>query len=83
VNVRVYEGNIDNGILFDSFVTTNNEETYLLPVNKDYSAEAEYGDGEITIIAVDGDRLNQDSFQNCNETCYDWDHGITLDLELE
>lgn len=83
VKVRLYVGDVDDGELYDSFQTTKNEESYLLPVNNDYSAEAEYSDGEITIIAVDGDRLSQDSFQNCGETCYDWDHSITLDLELE
>lgn len=83
VKVRVYVGDVDDGILYDSFETFNAEETYLLPVNEDYSAEAEYTDGEITIIAVDGDRLNRRSFQNCGNTCYDWDHSITLDLELD
>tara|TARA_B100000508_G_scaffold141026_1_gene145238 strand:- start:10422 stop:10847 length:426 start_codon:yes stop_codon:yes gene_type:complete len=83
VKVRLYVGDVDDGQLFDSFTTTLSEETYLLPVNTDYSAEAEYSDGEITIIAVDGDRLNRKSFENCDVTCYDYDHGITLDLELE
>lgn len=82
VKVRIYEGNVDDGELYDSFETFNAEETYLLPVDEFYSAEAEYSDGSTTIIAVDGDRLDQESFQNCNETCYDWDHSITLDLEL-
>jgi hypothetical protein len=82
VKIRMYEGNVDNGVLFDSFETMALEETYILPVNQRYSAEAEYSDGEITIIAVDGDRLNRESFENCDQTCYDWDHSITLDLEL-
>lgn len=83
VKVRMYEGNVDDGVLFDSLETTSAEESYYLPVNEYYSAEAEYSDGEITIIAVDGDRLNHESFENCDQTCYDWDHSITLDLELE
>lgn len=83
VKVRLYQDNVDNGTLFDSFETTLQEEVYLLPVNEYYSAEAEYSDGETTIIAVDGDRLNRQSFENCDQTCYDWDHTIILDLELD
>lgn len=82
VTVRLYEGNVDDGELYDTFETSDVEETYLLPVDQYYSAEAEYTDGATTIIAVDGERLNQESFQNCDETCYDWEHSITLDLEL-
>lgn len=82
VKVRMYRGSVDSGELIDSFESYDVEESYLLPVNEQYSAEAEYTDGSTTIIAVDGDKLNQDSFENCNETCYNWEHSITLDLEL-
>jgi hypothetical protein len=83
VIVRFYEGNVDDGVVIDSFSTYNLEESYLLPVNEDYSAEATYGENGNTIIAIDGERLSRESFQNCNTTCYDWDHTITLDLKLE
>ncbi len=82
VKIRMYEGNVDDGVMFDSFETNALEEIYELPVNKRYSAEAEYSDGETIIIAIDGDRLNRDSFENCNQTCYDYNNRIILDLEL-
>ncbi len=83
VEVTFYKGDIDDGDIIDNFPTDSTEESYLMPINEDYSATARYLEGQDTIIAVDGERLSAESFENCDETCYDWDHTIVLDLRLD
>lgn len=82
VEVTFFEGDIDDGDTIEKFTTISTEESYLIPINEDYSATARYQEGENTIIAVDGDRLSAESFENCDETCYDWEHTMVLDLRL-
>lgn len=83
VEVTFFKGDIDEGDTIENFTTISTEESYLMPINEDYSATARYQDGDDTIIAVDGDRLSAESFENCDETCYDWEHTIVLDLRLD
>ncbi len=83
VEVTFYKGDIDDGATIENFTTLATEESYLMPINEDYSATARYQEGDDTIIAVDGDRLSAESFENCDETCYDWDHTMVLDLRLD
>ncbi|MGM0477877.1 MAG: hypothetical protein ACQERC_01550 [Bacteroidota bacterium] len=82
VEVTFFKGDIDEGDTIENFTTLSSDESYLMPINEDYSATARYQEGENTIIAVDGDRLSAESFENCDETCYDWDHTMVLDLRL-
>ncbi len=82
--VQLYIGNMDDGELYDSFKTINDEEYYLVPVNQDYTATARFlNQNNDTIIVIDSDRLNRKSCLDGDVSCYDWDHEITLDLILD
>ena len=82
--VKLYVGNMDDGEVYDSFKTINEEEYYLVPVNQDYTATAQFlVENNDTIIVIDSDRLNRRSCLDGDATCYDWDHEITLDLTLD
>lgn len=83
VEVNFYIGNSDDGDLYHSFLTNNTTEYFLMPVNKKYSAEAVYVDDEITTVAVDGDRLEAESYVNCDQTCYEWEDDLIFDLMLK
>ncbi|HZH87472.1 MAG TPA: hypothetical protein VFD77_09145 [Brumimicrobium sp.] len=83
IEVRFYIGNMDNGELYDKFHTTNNVEYYLMPINERYTATAKYLVEGDTVMVIDSDRLSRESYKNCEETCYDWEDEIILNLKLK
>src|SRR5690554_2359977 len=83
IEVRFYIGNMDNGELYDKFHTTNNVEYYLMPINERYTATAKYLVEGDTVMVIDSDRLSREFYKNCEETCYDWEDEIILNLKLK
>jgi len=83
IEVSFYEGYVDDGDLFETFVTNNTEEYYLMPVGRRYSATAKYVKNGDTILVVDSEKLNTFTYENCDETCYDYEAEVVLDLRLE
>lgn len=83
IEVSFYEGYLDDGDLYETFTTTNSSEYYIMPVGKRYTASAKYMDGEDAILVIDSDKLSAISYENCEETCYDWEDEIVLDLKLK
>ncbi|WP_107039919.1 hypothetical protein [Brumimicrobium mesophilum] len=83
IQVSFYEGYFDDGELFDTFTTNSSEEYYLMPVGKRYTATAKYVKNGDTIMVIDSEKLNAASYENCEETCYDYDAEIVLDLKLD
>ncbi len=81
VPVILYRGNIEDNQIVLRDTLYSNEISYYLPTDRTYTAEAYYQVGPNLIIAVDSDELEEDTFQNCGETCYQSDE-ITLDLVL-
>ncbi|HLV42433.1 MAG TPA: hypothetical protein VKY37_09150 [Brumimicrobium sp.] len=82
IDVKFYIGNMDNGKLYDHFYTNNNVEYFLMPVSENYTATARYIVEGDTVMVIDSDRLSNQSYKNCEETCYDWDDEIILNLKL-
>lgn len=82
IEVSLYEGNMDDGELYETFFTNNSEEYYLMPVGRRYTATAKYLSGSDTIVVIDSEKLKAYSYENCEETCYDYDDEIVLDLKL-
>ncbi|PWH81875.1 hypothetical protein [Brumimicrobium oceani] len=83
IEVKLYKGYIDDGELYDTFFTTENTVYYLMPEGERYSVTAKYKDGNDYILVVDSEKLRSESYENCEETCYDWDEEIVLDLKLK
>ena len=81
VPIVLYNDNLEdnNVILRDTLYTSSI--SYYLPMEVVYTAEAYYRSGPNTIIAVDSRRLDQETFQNCGQMCYE-NNEITLDLVL-
>jgi hypothetical protein len=81
VPIVIYNGNLENNnvIMRDTLYT--NTVDYFLPVEVVYTIEAYYRSGPNTIIAVDSQKLEEETFRNCGETCYE-NSEITLDLVL-
>lgn len=82
IEVSLYIGNLDDGELYETFTTTQSAEYYLMPVNETYTATAKYKKDGDNILVIDSERLKAVSYKNCEETCYDWDEEIILDLKL-
>ncbi|PKR79970.1 hypothetical protein CW751_12130 [Brumimicrobium salinarum] len=83
VEVKLYIGNLDDGELYDNYYSANNNEYHLMPVDERYTATAKYVKDGDTIIVIDSDKLAAISYKNCDETCYDYDDEIILNLQLE
>lgn len=83
VEISFYKGYFDDGEKIDHFFTYNKEIYYLLPVQEHYAATAKYLDGQDTVVVIDGDKLGDGSYTNCDQSCYDWNDEMTLDLTLE
>ncbi|MFW5792832.1 MAG: hypothetical protein ACOCWC_01010 [Bacteroidota bacterium] len=82
VRVLVFEGNYESGVIIFEDEINAAEETYYLELNKKYSAAAYYSQGNDTIIAVDGGKLESYSYTMCEYTCYDV-LNLSLDLRLK
>lgn len=83
IEVSLYEGNMDDGELYETFFTNESAEYYLMPVGRRYTATAKYVSNGDTIVVIDSDKLKAYSYENCEETCYDYDDEIVLDLKLD
>jgi hypothetical protein len=73
VTINIYEGELEDSVLFDSGTVYNNVDEYSsnVPVNKSYSITATYKIDDDTYIAVDSAypkvRFTEDQ---CEEACY-------------
>lgn len=81
--VSFYKGYFDDGKLIDHFYTQEKEIYYLLPIDSRYTASAKYVDGKDTVLVIDGGKLGDGSYTNCEESCYDWNEELILNLTLE
>ena len=80
IPIIVYKGYADqNEILFYDTLWSE-EKSYYLPLGNRYAVEAYYYEFNSTIIALDGDKIKQSSFWNCDEKCYELSE-ITLDVK--
>jgi hypothetical protein len=84
IEVKLYEGYFDDEDKIEllSFTTSAAQELITVPVDNRYSASAKYVFEDRTVIAVTGDRINAESFRNCELTCWNWDD-IPFDLRLK
>ena len=84
VTVRLYEGNLEDGVLMDELFVINDK--YEMPVypNKKYTLTATYTDsGGITYIAVDSaiPRIRYER-NICEDPCY-WIYDRVVNLRLK
>lgn len=81
IPIAVYKGYIEDSALY--FVDTISQSTdYYVDLDQRYSGSATYRDGGNRIIAIDGDRVNLTTENNCDYTCYKVQDG-TLQLSLK
>ncbi len=83
VLIEIFEGNLEDDILFGAFQTSSNETAINLPINKKYSITATYYINNKSYIAVNSVRpavrYNESS---CDEPCYYTTPG-SLNLKLK
>ena len=71
IPIIVYKGYADqNDILFYDTLWSE-QKSYYLPLGNRYAVEAFYYEANSTIIALDGNKLKESSFWNCDEKCYE------------
>lgn len=80
IPVILYEGYVeDQQILWADTVYTD-ELVFWLPTKTRYAAEAYYSYGGQTIVALDGKKLKEESYDDCGTRCYE-ESSITLDIK--
>jgi hypothetical protein len=69
--VRIYQGNIEDSILFGRYSVNYNLFEQTVPINEKYTVSATYNNGKATYIAIDSatPRVRYDT-QQCDNPCY-------------
>jgi hypothetical protein len=85
INLTIFEGNVEDNIIFGSYVNPANQIDYYLPVNKRYTFKAEYTDRNgIKYIAVNSvfPRVKLELEQCSTSPCYYvYDNKINMHLK--
>ncbi|MBN1108764.1 MAG: hypothetical protein JXR66_02905 [Bacteroidales bacterium] len=85
VEVSIYEGFVEDSILFHRFTSYSEEAYYKAPMNKSYSLTAKYMINDMTYYVVDAitPRLVYEK-EKCSEPCYFvYDRKVNLKLRKE
>jgi hypothetical protein len=81
--VNIWEGNLEDSILYKSFDTFSSKRTIKVPVNKKFTVTASYGINGIRYVAVNSTTLRTKyDKESCEEPCY-FVFGRKLDLRLK
>lgn len=80
VPVILYDGYAEDNVILWSDTLYQSNITFYLPVGKRFAAEAYYVTSNQTIIALDGNKLKDNTNEECNTTCYQFPT-LTLDCE--
>jgi len=82
VEVIIYEGNLEDNVIYSSFSTSYSEEKIFVMLNKQYTVTARYIRDGKTYIAVDSavPRVKYDK-SSCDDPCwFIYDHKINVAL---
>lgn len=83
VEVIIYEGNLEDDVIYSSFFTSYSEEKVTVMLNKQYTVTARYIRNGKTFIAVDSalPRVKYDKY-SCDEPCFFiYDRNINVALK--
>ena len=81
VNLTIFRGEVDNGVVVSSELTSNEDVFFTLPSDTYYSAMARYFQGNDTIYAVDGGEMKVLQGTNCGQDCWEA-KTVQMDLRL-
>ena len=80
--INIYEGNLEDSILYESFVTAFENVTRIVPVNKKYTFTAVYSIGaQYIVVNSVYPRVLYDE-ESCEEPCY-YVYDKVVDLRLK
>ncbi len=80
VPVILYDGYVEDNVILWIDTLYQSNITFYLPVGKRYAAEAYYVTSKQTIVALDGNKLKDNTNEECNTTCYQFPT-VILDCE--
>ena len=71
INITIYEGNLEDDIVYSAFRTSWPETSATVPINKNYTITARYFINDKTYIAVNSvtPRVKYNKY-SCDEPCY-------------
>jgi len=81
VRVQLFEGRVDDGVLFFDEVVSDNYFSFLKPVGNTYSGRAFYVSGMDSVVVVDGDDIKNLTYVVCELQCNDLKNAF-LDLKI-
>jgi len=80
IPVVLYRGYVEDRDTVWYGIATDSRLSFYLPNNVRYAAEAYYPQGNATLVALDGDKLRQESNDECGIDCYETS-SITLNCK--
>ncbi|CAG5082652.1 hypothetical protein [Parvicella tangerina] len=80
IPVILYEGYAEDEVIIWADTVFTDELIFWVPTRTRYAVEAYYNYGGQTIVALDGKKLNEESYDDCGETCYE-ESSIRLDVK--
>ncbi|MCX6302305.1 MAG: hypothetical protein NTW82_08975 [Bacteroidia bacterium] len=83
VNINIYQGNLEDSILYESFATTANVAYRKVPLNKKYTLTATYyisGNSYVVVNSVAPRALYDED--DCEEPCY-FVYNSDIDMRLK
>jgi hypothetical protein len=81
--VNIYEGNLEDSVLYDSMNTTGENASFTVTINKTYTVTADYNVADNYYVAVDSatPRVKYDK-SHCDNPCYFvYDNNVDLRLK--
>lgn len=80
VPVILYEGYAEDQQIIWADTVFTDQLVFWLPTRTRYAVEAFYSYGGQTVVALDGKKLKEESYNDCGETCYE-ESSIHLDVK--
>ena len=78
LEIIIMQGKFETQQILDTIRTEDSTSTQieiLMPINQYYTVMAKYIDGQDTIIAIDGDMIEKDSYYECDSLCWKFNNG--------
>ncbi len=77
VPITIYQGKLDDGIVFLHDTLKTESFDTLLPIGNYYTVAAQYKVGSTTVTAIDGDKISKSHVTTCDSICWSVVTGTT------
>lgn len=80
-HLQLFEGNVEDGVMFFDEIVNEDLVMIIKPEGKYYSGLAKYRKGNDSLIAIDGGKIRNITYQICEHKCNELQNAV-LDLRI-